>query len=78
MTQGMMWRSVYDDGTLMYSFVESLQASYPFYFMRFIGGLFVVSGMGVMAYNVYCTMRVTKPAMSDQMATAKTYVRESL
>jgi cytochrome c oxidase cbb3-type subunit 1 len=36
--QGLMWRAVNSDGTLTYSFVESLTASYPFYFMRFLGG----------------------------------------
>jgi cytochrome c oxidase cbb3-type subunit 1 len=33
--QGMMWRAVNTDGTLTYSFVQSLEASYPFYLMRF-------------------------------------------
>lgn len=33
--QGLMWRAVNEDGTLTYSFVEALQASYPFYFVRF-------------------------------------------
>ncbi|MFT5808207.1 MAG: cytochrome c oxidase cbb3-type subunit 1 [Moritella dasanensis] len=54
--QGLMWRAVNADGTLTYSFVESLQASYPFYIVRFIGGLFFVSGMLLMAYNVFKTM----------------------
>ncbi|HCU64357.1 MAG TPA: cytochrome-c oxidase, cbb3-type subunit I [Rheinheimera sp.] len=55
--QGMMWRAVNTDGTLTYSFVQSLEASYPFYLMRFIGGVFVVTGMLVMAYNVIKTVR---------------------
>ncbi|WP_333798222.1 cytochrome-c oxidase, cbb3-type subunit I [Rheinheimera sp.] len=55
--QGMMWRAVNTDGTLTYSFVQSLEASYPFYLMRFIGGVFVVAGMLVMAYNVIKTVR---------------------
>nr|MDJ0881983.1 cytochrome-c oxidase, cbb3-type subunit I [Gammaproteobacteria bacterium] len=29
--QGLMWRAINDDGTLTYSFVESVQALYPFY-----------------------------------------------
>ncbi|MGL5148612.1 MAG: hypothetical protein ACRC7Q_14150, partial [Plesiomonas shigelloides] len=44
------------DGTLTYSFVEALQASYPFYFIRFVGGLFIITGMFVMAYNTYKTI----------------------
>jgi cytochrome c oxidase cbb3-type subunit 1 len=54
--QGLMWRAVNTDGTLTYSFVESLTASYPFYFIRFIGGLLVVSGFLLMAYNMFKTI----------------------
>jgi len=54
--QGLMWRAVNTDGTLTYSFVESLTASYPFYFMRFLGGVLVVSGFVLMAYNMFKTM----------------------
>ena len=62
-TQGLMWRAVNSDGTLTYSFVESLEASYPFYFVRFIGGCFIVAGMLVMAYNTYKTLTVEKGAV---------------
>jgi cytochrome c oxidase cbb3-type subunit I len=54
-TQGLMWRAVNDDGTLTYSFVEALQATYPFYAVRLAGGLLVLSGMFIMAYNVWKT-----------------------
>jgi cytochrome c oxidase cbb3-type subunit 1 len=54
--QGLMWRAVNSDGTLTYSFVESVQASYPFYTVRFIGGLIFLSGMFLMAYNAYKTI----------------------
>jgi cytochrome c oxidase cbb3-type subunit I len=62
-TQGMMWRAVNTDGTLTYSFVQSLEASKPFYLMRFIGGVFVVAGMLLMAYNVYKTVRAKDNAL---------------
>ena len=61
--QGLMWRAVNADGTLTYSFVESLEASYPFYFIRFVGGCFVVLGMLFMAYNVYKTIRSKELAL---------------
>jgi cytochrome c oxidase cbb3-type subunit 1 len=54
--QGLMWRAVNTDGTLTYSFVESLQASYPFYFVRFVGGAIFLAGMCLMAYNAYKTI----------------------
>ncbi|MEE9446965.1 MAG: cytochrome-c oxidase, cbb3-type subunit I, partial [Arenicellales bacterium] len=37
--QGLMWRAVNSDGTLTYSFVESVQAMHPYYFIRGVGGL---------------------------------------
>ena len=54
--QGLMWRAVNADGTLTYSFTESLVRMYPYYTVRFIGGLLVVSGMFLMAYNVWKTI----------------------
>ncbi|MDO6685900.1 MULTISPECIES: cytochrome-c oxidase, cbb3-type subunit I [unclassified Agarivorans] len=61
--QGLMWRAVNEDGTLTYSFVESLQASYPFYFVRFVGGLFFLTGMFVMAYNAFKTITAEKGSL---------------
>ena len=61
--QGLMWRAVNADGTLMYSFVQSLEASHPFYIMRFVGGVFIVAGMLVMAYNVYRTISAEKESL---------------
>ena len=57
-----MWRAVNDDGTLTYSFVESLKAMYPYYTVRFIGGLLYLVGMFLMAYNVYKTISGAKSA----------------
>jgi len=54
--QGLMWRAVNADGTLTYSFVESVQAMHPFYFVRGIGGAVYLTGMLLMAYNVYKTI----------------------
>ena len=54
--QGLMWRAVGADGTLTYTFVESVKATYPFYAIRLLGGLLYFSGMLIMAYNVYKTV----------------------
>ncbi len=54
--QGLMWRATNADGTLTYTFVESLQATYPYYFVRLLGGLLVLGGMFVMAWNVWKTI----------------------
>lgn len=54
--QGLMWRATEPDGSLTYSFVESVKASVPFYAIRLIGGTLYLCGMFVMAYNVYKTV----------------------
>jgi cytochrome c oxidase cbb3-type subunit 1 len=53
--QGLMWRAVGADGSLTYTFVESVKATYPFYAIRLLGGLLYFSGMLIMAWNVYKT-----------------------
>ena len=60
--QGLMWRATEPDGTLTYSFIESLQATYPYYALRLFGGVVFLSGMFVMAWNVWKTMAVEKSA----------------
>jgi cytochrome c oxidase cbb3-type subunit 1 len=51
--QGLMWRAVNTDGTLTYSFVESVQAMHPYYIVRALGGAFFLFGAVVMAYNLW-------------------------
>ena len=64
--QGLMWRAVNTDGTLTYSFVESLEATYPYYMVRLLGGLLFLTGMFIMAYNVWKTI---KGAESNEVTT---------
>jgi cytochrome c oxidase cbb3-type subunit 1 len=54
--QGLMWRGVNADGTLTYTFVESVKATYPFYVIRVIGGVLYLAGMLVMAWNTWMTV----------------------
>ncbi|RJG40156.1 cytochrome-c oxidase, cbb3-type subunit I [Motilimonas pumila] len=68
--QGLMWRAVNSDGTLTYSFVESLQASYPFYFVRFLGGAIFLTGMLIMAYNAYKTIVAPKGSLQPEVQEA--------
>jgi cytochrome c oxidase cbb3-type subunit 1 len=58
--QGLMWRAVNDDGSLTYTFVESVKATYPYYVIRLVGGLLVFSGMLVMAWNMVKTITTGK------------------
>ncbi len=58
--QGLMWRATNPDGTLVYSFVESVKATYPFYVIRVVGGLLYLSGMVIMLWNVLKTIGAGK------------------
>jgi cytochrome c oxidase cbb3-type subunit 1 len=68
--QGLMWRAVNADGTLTYSFVESVKATYPYYVVRFSGGLLYLSGMVLMGYNTYMTLRGRQTATAPIPALA--------
>ncbi|MBI1911966.1 MAG: cytochrome-c oxidase, cbb3-type subunit I [Deltaproteobacteria bacterium] len=55
--QGLMWRAVNPDGSLTYTFAESVAAMHPYYVMRLLGGFIFFTGMLVMAYNTIMTGR---------------------
>jgi len=57
--QGLMWRAVNPDGTLTYTFAESVKATYPYYAVRFLGGFLYLSGMLMMAWNTWKTLAGT-------------------
>ena len=54
-TEGVMWRATNPDGTLAHSFLASLSAIQPYYVVRFAGGVLVLTGMVVMAWNLWHT-----------------------
>ncbi|MEH6456820.1 MAG: cytochrome-c oxidase, cbb3-type subunit I [Cocleimonas sp.] len=63
--QGLMWRTfntLPDDGTLKYTFIESIAATKPYYAFRLLGGILFLTGMFIMAYNVYKTVNKKQPA----------------
>ncbi len=68
--QGLMWRAFNDDGTLTYSFIESLVATKPYYAVRLMGGLLFLSGMFFMAWNTWKTLgsKEMKPIPASEPA----------
>lgn len=60
--QGLMWRAVNADGTLVYTFVESVKATFPFYVIRLAGGVLYLSGMVIMAWNTVMTVKAGRAA----------------
>jgi cytochrome c oxidase cbb3-type subunit 1 len=68
--QGLMWRAVNDDGTLTYSFIETVEAMHPFYIIRFLGGLLFLAGALVMAWNLWRTIAGAKPVEAPVLVPA--------
>ena len=57
-TQGLMWKQFNPDGTLVYkNWLDTVTAIIPYYQMRFVGGLFYLSGAILMVVNVVATVR---------------------
>jgi cytochrome c oxidase cbb3-type subunit 1 len=75
-TQGLMWRATNADGTLTYSFVESLVATYPYYLGRLLGGLLILAGMCLMGWHMWKTWKMARgvaehPVLAPDVAEAK-------
>jgi cytochrome c oxidase cbb3-type subunit 1 len=66
--EGLMWREYTPQGFLAYSFVETVAARHPEYVVRLIGGLMYLTGVFVMIYNVWRTVRM--PASEAEAAPA--------
>lgn len=64
-TQGLMWRTYNENGTLAYTFVDSLIAMHPYYIARAIGGLLFLMGAVVGTYNVWMTVKGEIRVASD-------------
>ena len=55
--QGAMWKATNADGSLKYTFTETLAANYPYYHMRALGGLIFTVGMVLFVVNVLKTIQ---------------------
>jgi len=55
--QGALWKAVNPDGSLKYTFMETLVRNYPFWKMRTIGGVIFTIGMLFFIYNIFMTIR---------------------
>ncbi|MBV9835400.1 MAG: cytochrome-c oxidase, cbb3-type subunit I [Alphaproteobacteria bacterium] len=54
--QGLMWRAYDELGFLQYSFIETVEAMKPFYFIRALGGVLFLTGGLIMIYNLWRTV----------------------
>ena len=68
--QGAMWKATNADGSLTYSFLQTVTAMYPYWMIRFIGGAIYFAGIIVFAYNLIMTVKNSKQA--EQQAQPQT------
>ena len=68
--QASMWKQFNPDGTLVYgNFLETVTEIMPMYWMRAIGGTMYISGMFILLYNVYRTIK-SGSDVTDELAEA--------
>ena len=64
--QGLMWKTANADGTLQYSFIESVVGNYPYWMARSAFGVIFIVGMLFFLYNFIMTIVKGKQNLSNQ------------
>jgi cytochrome c oxidase cbb3-type subunit I/II len=68
-TQSLMWRAIDADGKLVYSnFMETVVKIVPMYWVRAVGGAFVLTSFIIMMYNLYQTMKLGKTNDTEEFS----------
>lgn len=60
-SQGLLWLNIDDMGELRFNFTDIMSSMAPYYGLRLIAGLIFLSGTVLMAWNLYMTIRGSKP-----------------
>lgn len=77
-TQAMMWKEFTPEGTLKYQFLETVTHIIPLYITRSVGGALYLTGVFIMLFNIYKTVKSGKlianevaeaPALSKDIPT---------
>lgn len=63
--QGLLWKTLNTDGTLEYSFIETVVGNYPFWIARSIFGVIFIVGMLFFLYNIFMTIAKAKSSDND-------------
>jgi len=58
--QGAMWKATEPDGSLTYNFLDALVSLYPYYKLRFAGGVVYFVGIVLFVWNIIMTIRNAK------------------
>ena len=64
--QGLMWKTANADGTLQYSFIETVVGNYPYWMARSAFGVIFIVGMLFFLYNFIMTIVKGKQNLSNQ------------
>ena len=64
-TQGLMWRAVNPDGSLTYTFIETVAAIRIYDVIRAVGGALYLSGVVLMFINVWKTIQQGSTAVPE-------------
>ncbi|MGZ3313113.1 MAG: cytochrome-c oxidase, cbb3-type subunit I [Caulobacteraceae bacterium] len=66
--EGLMWRQYTPQGFLQYSFIETVSAKHVENVVRMVGGLLYLSGILIMTYNLWRTVRMPSVAKTPAAA----------
>ncbi|MCK4840186.1 MAG: cbb3-type cytochrome c oxidase subunit I, partial [Desulfobulbaceae bacterium] len=66
--QAGMWTAMNPDGSLTYTFMETMVEMYPYWWIRAIGGLIYFAGIIIFVYNLVMTVRNGEPASTEAAA----------
>jgi cytochrome c oxidase cbb3-type subunit 1 len=67
-TQGLMWRALNEDGSLAYTFIETVAAIHVYDVIRVVGGAVFLVGALLMMWNVWMTIRQGSAAIPEPEA----------
>jgi len=68
--QSLMWKEFTEAGLLKYTFLETVTYMKPFYSMRAIGGTLYLTGVIIMFYNIYKTVKQGKLVANEEAEAA--------
>jgi cytochrome c oxidase cbb3-type subunit 1 len=63
--QGVMWGATNADGSLTYTFMESMAMAYPYYWMRAFSGIIYLGGVILFIYNIIKTIGGAEKAPAE-------------
>ncbi|MEO6251963.1 MAG: cytochrome-c oxidase, cbb3-type subunit I [Ferruginibacter sp.] len=78
--QSLMWKQFTEAGQLKYTFLETVTYMKPFYAMRSLGGALYLTGVFIMFYNIYKTVKKGKLVANEEAEAAplaKEYVKHT-